>query len=413
MQMQRNAMVLAVLGLFSAPALAQTSLPTIPVEPVRAPADEPFPWKIKTQGGLTVESADGRNKITLDGRIQFDAMMFDGLYNDANDGADASDTRIRRARLGIGGTIDQDWDFTVVFETLDDTRQSNVYQAQLTYTGFDVFDITGGRFKRPFALEEISSSNWISTIERSIATDLTANNIAQSGLMLSQVYDTAHGPVSWYASVQEDGLQNANGRDQYGYYARGAWAPLHGKEQTLHLGLAVAELSLPEDFELTLGTRLGVSAAQNQTLAVVADDDRQYGLEAAWIRGPLSVQAEYVNRTLGEQGGDTEIEGGYLQATFTLTGESREYKKYPARIDRIKPANARYGAVELVAKLEQVDVRVNGAAEQTVNLTTVGANWYLNQNLRLMLNVLSADGDELGTTQADGNAVSARFQFTF
>lgn len=408
------------------PAWAQEGtppLPTIPV-PLKPLPEKPFPTHVETDGGISVETMDGRLSFVLDGRLQFDTLFYDGIYNDEAGGDAASDTRVRRIRLGVGGKFERDWAWEIIYDFNDDAGRATLDTGSFSYSGLPWLDVTVGRFKRPFFLEAVTSSKWITFVERSLIYDVVRRNTADFGLMASKLYDLGElGDWSWYVAVHNEGVEdypgaeNAAGRDQYQVYGRVAWAPWNDKGRVLHLGAAFGDLNPAEGSEIEIGTRLGVSAADTLGVGYTVDADRQAGLEAALILGPFSVQGEYALRSLDLSstagGGSADISGGYLQLTYTLTGESRRYKPYPAKMDKLVPDGGRLGALELVARYDDIELEQPSAAAAQADLLTLGFNWYLNSHLHVKLNYLMANGDNFGTTETDGDAVNTRLAFVF
>ena len=146
------------------------------------------------------------------------------------------------------------------------------------------------------------------------------------------------------------------------------------------------------------------------------------GLEALYIRGPFSVQAEYgwnwVDNAIGVINSGAALNpaltppqnymfnGGYIQVAYTLTGETRAYDKRvgtlareyfgksgpysKAYITRDDCGNiiSSWGAWEIAARFSYVDLndgsgttRIQGGEMDGV---TLGLNWYLNNNLNVM-----------------------------
>jgi phosphate-selective porin OprO/OprP len=415
----RTALAVALGACFAHGALAaEKPVATIPVK-VKGDA-EAYPTKVETDGGLSVETMDGRASFEIEGRFQFDTMFYDGIYNDAAGGASASDTRTRRMRLGVGGHLDQDWQWLFIIDVNNDTGRATLDTGQITYTGFSFADLNVGRFKRPFLLDALTSSKWTSTVERSLIYDVARSHVSDFSVMASKLYDVgAEGKWSWYASIVNEGVEdyaggeNANGRDQYQFYARGAFAPWAAKGDVLHFGLGAGLVNPANGSTIDLSTRLGVSAANAHTLSYAVNNDYEGGAEALYIKGPYSAQSEYVLRRLDLiDGTSADISGGYLQLTWTVTGESRTYKPYPARPDNVVPAEGST-AVELVARGDHIELERPGLDAATADLVTLGVNWYLNKHLHLKLNYLSAQGDNLGTTETDGQAVTTRIAFQF
>jgi phosphate-selective porin OprO and OprP len=419
MKLTGSVLAAALLMCAVQPAAAE-KIGTIPVK-VKA-ADESYPTKVETDGGLTVETMDGRATFELEGRLQFDTLFYTGIYNDAAGGALASDTRTRRMRLGVGGKLDSDWEWLFILDVNNDSGKTTLDTGQITYKGFEYTDLNVGRFKRPFLMDALDSSKWLSLVERSLIYDVTRSHVSDFSVMASKLYDVGEaGKLSWYGSVVNEGVEDyagaetATGKDQYQYYARVAWAPWASKGDVLHFGAAFGELNPANGTTIAVTTRLGVSAANALTFNYTVDDDWESGVEAAYVLGPFSAQSEYVLRHLSLSAGDTaDIKGGYVQLTWTLTGESKQYKPYPARLDRVLPSgNHSFGAVELVSRYDHVDLEQPGSATATGQLASVGTNWYINSHLHVMLDYLYAKGDNFGTTKNDGDAITTRVAFQF
>jgi phosphate-selective porin OprO and OprP len=410
--------VLAACALQDAVA-AEKPVATIPVQ-VRTDA-ETLPTRVETDGGITVETMDGRASFALDGRLQYDTLFYNGIYNDAS-GDGASDTRVRRMRLGVGGELDPVWEWYFSIDVANDSGKATLDAGYLIYKGFALADITAGRHKRPFYLEALTSSKWITTVERGLIYDVIRSHVSDFGITASKLYDVGEaGKLSWYAATLNEGVEDyaggeePTGRDHWQYYARVAWAPWARKDGALHFGLALGELNPARQSTIDIASRLGVSAASPVSVSYTIDEDREAGLEAAFVLGPFSAQAEYVLRTLDLSAGDSaDISGGYAQLTYTLTGESRQYKPYPARMDKVAPSGEHaFGAIELVARYDDIELERPGADAATARTITVGANWYLTPHVLFKLNYLTTKAENFGTANTDGDALTTRLAFVF
>ncbi len=145
-----------------------------------------------------------------------------------------------------------------------------------------------------------------------------------------------------------------------------------------------------------------------------------WGAEAALVFGPFSAQAEYMlsqcNTVLA---GDRDFDGYCVQASYFLTGESRAYKKSAGTFSRVKPNNnfgfdedGGPGAVELALRYSSIDVTdppIYGGRQDDI---TAGINWYLNPNMRMMLNYVHA-GIDHPLYDDPLNILQTRFQFDF
>lgn len=139
---------------------------------------------------------------------------------------------------------------------------------------------------------------------------------------------------------------------------------------------------------------------------------------------------------------DIEMDGFYVQAAYTLTGETRGYKSSFGSFTGIKPKGTG-GAWEVVARYEDAEVDLPGRSlTADLERMVLGVNWYVNRNVKLMLNYIDsevdgcsetprtftvADGSPEGTTvpehdhayrikkcdNDDGDAFSFRGQYSF
>ncbi len=128
------------------------------------------------------------------------------------------------------------------------------------------------------------------------------------------------------------------------------------------------------------------------------DDGSLFGAEAALVYGPFSAQAEYIlqnlNRTMME---DVTFQGFYIYGSYFITGEHRPYKTGAGAFDKVKPKKpfqisrvSGPGAWEVAFRYSHLDLDdadVFGGEEDNI---TVGLNWYLNTNIRIMFNYIHA-----------------------
>jgi phosphate-selective porin OprO/OprP len=115
--------------------------------------------------------------------------------------------------------------------------------------------------------------------------------------------------------------------------------------------------------------------------------------------------------------GRRAFSGYYAQASYFLTGESRPYKNFTGVFDRVKPKEnfawgKGLGAWELTLRYSFVDLNDGGIRGGEETNYTAGVNWYLNPNVRLMLNYTLADIVH-DLYEGDIDMLQARFQVDF
>ena len=167
---------------------------------------------------------------------------------------------------------------------------------------------------------------------------------------------------------------------------------------------------------------------------MVVEDADQFGLEGAYVYGPISFQSEYLmadfdGESSSTSGADVDADGFYVLASYMLTGESRGYKTSKSLFDKPKPKGP-LGAWEIFAKYEdgEVDIDGNPNGDAEYDITTLGVNWYPNTNVRFSMNYLMTDSDNFqfggsgggfgnptleSLGEDDGDAISLRAQYAF
>jgi len=178
-------------------------------------------------------------KVT--GRVHFDVRNIDdGGLNAITDRDSASvgdNFEIRRARIGMVGTINKDIAFELVGNAVGSSTNF-VDTAWINYGFNKAAQFRAGRFKQPFSLEELTSSNSIDFMERSYGNQLVPQK--KLGLML-------HGePLAglvYGISAYQDGFNEVSNSNYLGskaavrvaYNAAQAW---DSEDTVVHLGVA-------------------------------------------------------------------------------------------------------------------------------------------------------------------------------
>ena len=138
------------------------------------------------------------------------------------------------------------------------------------------------------------------------------------------------------------------------------------------------------------------------------------GLEAALVRGPVHVQAEYARLSLDGPAGDPDFDSAFVQAGWLITGETRPYKASKGAFDRIRPSRdlteGGWGAVEVAVRFDWADM--DDAALGEMRSTTLGVNWYPLDHVRVSATYVAAELDAPAFTETS-DALQMRLQFDF
>jgi len=413
--------------------------------------------------GLQAESADKNFKFKLGGRIQTDANYSSNenyvkdygnaatavkapYGNEANDG-----TEVRRARMEFMGTFYKDYNFKTSVDFADNAV--SVKDLFVEYTGLNYMAITLGQQKQNFSQELLESSNDLMFTERSLMNVLNAplvdraiginfqstaktgytaalgvfgNSITPARTTDHTIADTGASATTLNRDDYKKNPEVADAADEgWSVSGRTTYAPIEEKTKVVHLGIAgnyrqadangdVGTASKSLKFEYETDHMSNLMLVENYVFDV--DSMSSLGLENSYLYGPFSVNAEYTHlwidrsqkgRALGGINGekasgasDLSMQAWYVDAAWTMTGESRKYKM--GKFYQVEPTkkfslkNGGWGAFELATRYSAVDMdseeRSTGYAGKggKVSNVTVGLNWYLNSNIRFMADYVRA-----------------------
>jgi phosphate-selective porin OprO/OprP len=269
-----------------------------------------------------------------------------------------------------------------------------------------------GHFKEPVSLEQLTSANQITFMERSVANALVPSR--NTGVMVQN--NASEDRIQWAAGVfrttgsDGDFIGSAN---NWAFSARVTGLPWYQEEgkKLVHVGLSG---SYRKQDVNAAATPPEMNGLPDYVAAAVAGLDSVTLLdgEVAANFGSLSLQGEFIQANNDVDGASSEDwTGFYVFASYLLTGEHRPYNTGSAAFDPVKPAkNFREGgsgAWEVALRYSSLDL--DDSAGGMLDDITAGVNWYMNPNSRLMLNYVYADEDTLGSS----SAVAMRYQVFF
>jgi phosphate-selective porin OprO/OprP len=336
--------------------------------------------------GLQVETEDGF-AVALGGRLHVDSAWYDDDEVDLGNGSE-----IRRLRAEVEGVIWDDYEFKAAIDFAGDGV--SVKSTYITYTGLDWFDIVVGRYKEPFGLEELGSSNDTLLMERAGLEVFAPQRHIGAGLETHGDQWTA----AWGAFVGDDEFLGDDGGDTgWSTTGRVTVAPLLDERRVLHFGTAGSYKAFDSDEIYTLDIRpeshvTDVRFVETGDILEVHDVLR-WGGEAAALLGPVTLQSEYVRNWVDRRDdSDLAFEGYYVLAAWVLTGEGHEYRASRGLIGEVIPRHNAgrngFGAWEVAARYSVVDLADDDVRGGEQSILGFGLNWYLNPNLRMMFNYL-------------------------
>ena len=355
--------------------------------------------------GITFKAANGDIELTLGGRLHLDAVSYDIGDNDK------TDADVRRARLELSGKLGDHVRVRVDREFGLNPGWRNVW---LAVRPTDDLEVKGGNFTVPFSMEELQSSNRSQLMERSLVTALAPGFSVGGSIQYGQRNWTATVGYFGDALNSEDGRGEERGK---GFAGRVTAAPILGKKQFLHFAASMERRNLKSGDELSFSAKPGSALAPTLiSTGLIADADKMTNLggEAAYSAGPFLVQGQYVRSKVDRPLlGDLNTNAWYAQASFIVTGENYDYSQRSGTIEGIDLRRHK-GAVEVAARISRLDLTDNSLDRGRAQTLTAGANYYLNQNVRLMVNYArSTVKDRPLSDDVKANVVAGRVQLNF
>ena len=386
----------------------------------KATAAAPMPsWK----GAPQLADKESGWSFKPRGRLQVDAG-----YVAAPDGiSDPSlglATEIRRARLGVEGTIPGGFGYKFEADLADNDVE--IADAILTYDFAKGAGLTIGQHNNFQSLEELTSSRFTSFIERAAFTDAFnfERRVGVSGSFTS-------GNFTVNAGVFSDNINDLSS-DRNGsisFDGRAVYAPKIGGTQ-LHIGGSAHHRDLgniaAQDLIVRYRQRPLVHTTDVRFLATPAlavEEETDYGLEAAAIMGSFHAagEAHWMQSRLATSTDDPTFFGGYAEVGYYLTGETRGYKN--GVFDRtkvLKPVGrGGMGALQVNLRYDYADLNDAGVTGGKQSGYLASLIWIPQDYVRFMLNYGRLQYEDAARLTTDGrrdygvDVIGARAQVDF
>jgi phosphate-selective porin OprO/OprP len=350
-----------------------------------------------SESGFGLVSNNGDHTINLTGRVHFDARV---KHNDLNSIPDrdtqsvGDNFEIRRARIGVNGRVFKDINYEIVTNAVG-SSPNLIDTAWMNYGFNKEAQIRVGRFKQPFSLEELTSSNNIDFMERSYVNQLIPGK--QLGAM---IHGEPQKGFTYGASVYQQGFDPVTNQTNIGGMAAARltanFAELNNiADRVIHVGFAATggkyqvvpttsgntQSDASNDTRATImafrsenrglansyrsqigGDRIG-ARSYNASANNAADVTQMMGgLELALATGPYKFQSEYAltNRDATHPGINYTTESAtrqtnpsldakaktmYAEFMYNLTGESWSDAYRTGVFSAVRPkSNFTYGS---------------------------------------------------------------------
>jgi phosphate-selective porin OprO and OprP len=419
--------------------------------------------KVKWKGAPELSSTDGKFSFKVRGRLMTDYNGIDQDEPITGEG-DINAVELRRARLGVEGVVYYDWKYKFEIEFAGDAVE--IKDAYLAYANWwDAIDTSEIRIGNQYvytSLEQITSSRFITFLERAAFTDgflpsVEADRQIGAAIVVGDehwsfqtgAYGASVGPSS--GDDEDIPGQEDFDTDKLALSVRGTVAPINrevnGVHQVLHLGASFRHRDAGKLNDCTprgsvvdgddTGLGSGSFCTNSDPVSALfqystrgadlhladrfidtpqfADEDNMWHLEAAFVWGPFSMQGEYAeleadgarftnddNLTDPVTPVNPTYTGWYVDASWYLTGETRNYEASEGLFGRTKVKNpvwggsGGWGAWQIAGRYDVLDLSDQAEAMQVAygcsecgeqQTWLFGLNWLLTDYTALKLQV--------------------------
>jgi phosphate-selective porin OprO and OprP len=299
---------------------------------------------------------------------------------------------LRRAELGVQGTLGRRYGFEFSVEFTDHENPQQTADLQINYK--PALQLKLGRFKEPFSREELVSSRYRAFAERAMINNLVPGygaGVMMQGLIFGNAVQYQVGIFGGKGILAEKNSTAPDGvvRVRYTPWLRSHRHYLGG----MTFGSALAEGRTNHGESFTSATESGsfVFFAHEPVNGRVTRANGEW----TWLLGPAGFHAEYIQTQQDRQGigaGGVNLpgvvaKGYYVDATCLVTGEKRVEDDQPApHFPVFGRAGKGLGAWEAKFRYSTLQM-ADGTESNRVDTLTPGLNWYLTRFVRIMLDL--------------------------
>lgn len=351
-------------------------------------------------GMLILESRDQKYKLWYDARVQVDGAIFSGkTLNPIGNG-----TSIRRARFAVKSVFAEKW--YAEFDMDISNSRLEIKDAFLEYSPNKNIRVRAGNFKEGFSVESTTTSRYLTFIERAntVATFAPSRHIGLAAMfnrnwlfMMGGIHFQDIGGLE-ERTFSEDNNKDLGYDEGVSFTGKMVAMPMvKNLNSGLHFGVAAsyrtpksdAEIPGTERYSTRSLTSINRKKYMDTDLIPDVDHITLGGLELAGYHRNLRFQSEYMLSNVDRKN-DLEtgkFNGWYAFGSVLLFGGKYNYNTADAEFTQ--PIRGKsWGEIELAFRYDYLNLNSDKAGIQggAGEGYTLGINYYVNNNVKIMLN---------------------------
>ena len=350
--------------------------------------------------GIQSSDQDTTSAFTLGGRLMFDY----GSVSDQSSGSDIRGFDVRSARIAISGNIRDTINYKMVSDIAGDKVSFKDVHAQYSGQGYNVII---GQSK-----ESISQDGQAGKTNSTFMEKASVASITGLTHQLGVAVDFGSDNWGWKTGVYAGSL-NGNNKGAITIASRAIYGgTLKNATWGVATSLRFRDANGQEDYEYKVKAHNSFSLYYLD-LGQGSQKDTFYGFDVAFTQGPFHASVEtgqFKVKKLTISDSSLNINSGYVEAGYFLTGEKRVYDLRKGKWGFSQVINPFFeggsGALQLVARYDIIDMSgktsTAGGNQKTLLL---GLNWWPNTNTRFVINYNNSrikNGFTSGLNSEDG-----------
>lgn len=376
-------------------------------------------------GILVFESTDRTYKLWFDVRVQMDGAIFFGekSYMDKI----GNNVTNRRSRFAIKAQITPDWYGEI--DTDFSNGEFELKDALVRYTGLCNWQFSAGNFKEDFSMEQTTSSRYLPMMERPMAVQAFAPS-RHIGVDARYSYEWLHASAGvffqtidnaeTYTYVKDNNSQNGDNQG-VSYTGKLVFIPFYGQsDRGLHIGGGYSYRTPKTDvspsrfpslrYDVRNSTSINRKKYIDTDHMLYVDHNFIYNAELAGHYKGFRFQGEYLGSNVffnndAPAGYDRRVKkfnGWYAMAGMMLFGGEQRYNTNEAEFTQ--PTRGRdWGDIELLFRYDYIDLNSRGIYGGAGQNYTVGVNYYINNNVKFVVNYQFSDNDRYANGRGSYN----------
>lgn len=358
-------------------------------------------------GVLVMESKDKQFKTWFDSRIFFDGGYFfdKEALNPIGNGL-----AIRRARFALKSNLWNNWygeidlDFAGAAMELKD--------AYIKYTTNNKkINLKAGNYKEGFSMESTTTSRYLTFMERSLVNEFAPSRHLGINATVWDKYYTVIGGVHFQkvgeleeVAFSKDKNKKEGVDEGYSLTARLVGRPIVSDNLVVHIGgnfsyrLPKTSWEIENAYRVSTRSLTTINRKKYLDTDDITDVENRmiYGAELAVAYKNIMFQSEYIAHKMNRIGELSQVnqDGFYAQAAFLIFGGKYNYNKSEAEFTQVSRGK-KWGDIELAFRYDYLNLNDFSAEVYggSANGYTAGLNFYVNDNVKFMLNYVYMNHD--------------------